>query len=107
MSIEEFYQNNHVDIDFDEIFYQNQCPETKDYYQPYCKDNHISDKHRLFFHWYMYGKKLGLQKKYTPNYNLNIIPDEFTLTTIDNPYICRTLEEKQRNINIILHKKYD
>lgn len=57
-SIEEFYKIHTLDKDFDEIIYQNKYPETKDFYQPHCKDNNIDDKHRLFYHYYHYGRNI-------------------------------------------------
>ena len=56
-SINVFYQNNNIDLNFDENFYQEQYPETIDFYQPYCKDNNIDDKHRLYYHWNLYADK--------------------------------------------------
>jgi lipopolysaccharide biosynthesis protein len=63
-SIKEFYQTNNVLEDFDEIFYQKEYPETKDFYQPYCKNNNIDDRHRLYFHYYHYGKNLSINKNH-------------------------------------------
>ncbi len=51
MEINTFYKTNKVDKDFDEVRYQKEFPETKDFYQPYCKNNQIDDKHRLYFHY--------------------------------------------------------
>lgn len=51
ISIDQFYKENSLDIYFDEKFYSSRFPETKDFYQPYCLANNISDKHRLYFHW--------------------------------------------------------
>ncbi len=48
MDIIEFYKTHTVDDDFDEKLYQQQHPEIKDFYQPYCQENGIDDKHRLF-----------------------------------------------------------
>jgi hypothetical protein len=63
ISIENFYiQNPHIDPDFDELFYAEAYPETKDFYQPYCDKNNISDRHRLFFHYSQYGKHSNLKK---------------------------------------------
>lgn len=62
ISIEEFYQNNQIDDKFDEVFYSEQYPETKDFYQPHCKANGIDEKHRLYFHYINYGKKLNFKK---------------------------------------------
>lgn len=56
MDIIEFYKNNKLDINFDEVLYQEQSPETKNFYQPYCRNNNIDDKHRLYFHYRLYGK---------------------------------------------------
>lgn len=44
-----------VDTDFDENFYQNEYPETKNFYQPYCTNHNIDDKYRLFYHYKNYG----------------------------------------------------
>ena len=74
ISIEEFYQKNKVDADFDEVFYQNNYPATKDFYQPYCKENNIDDKHRLYFHYMMYGQNQTpspYQHKYESTYEEN------------------------------------
>ena len=49
MDIAEFFKTNTVDEDFDEVFYQTNHPETKNFYQPYCKENNIDDKNRLYF----------------------------------------------------------
>jgi hypothetical protein len=54
--ITKFYQMFSIHGDFDEVLYQRQYPELVDFYQPYCKENNIDDKHRLFFHWHRYGK---------------------------------------------------
>lgn len=51
LSIQEFYENNIVDPDFDETLHLKWKPEAKDFYQPFCKENSIDDKHRLFFHY--------------------------------------------------------
>jgi len=55
LTIENFYKNNNIDESFDEVFYQEQFPETKDFYQPYCKENKIGDKHRLYYHYVIHG----------------------------------------------------
>jgi len=56
MDIIEFYKTNSVDDDFDEISYQNQRPKTKNFYQPFCELNGITDRARLFFHYIQYVK---------------------------------------------------
>lgn len=56
ISIEEFYKDHDVDIDFDEKVYVKNHPDTIDFYQPYCSDNGITEKERLYFHYYLYSK---------------------------------------------------
>ena len=56
ISIKEFYQHNSIDDSFDAVFYQEQYPETKDFYQPYSLEHNIDDRHRLYFHQYFYGQ---------------------------------------------------
>jgi hypothetical protein len=55
MNIEEFYAANLLDPNFDENFYEQEYPETKNFYQPYCEHHNISNKYRLYFHWIKYG----------------------------------------------------
>lgn len=55
--IELFYEQTVVDPSFRYVYYSNIYPETKNFYQPYCKNHNIDDAHRLFFHY----------KKYFPN----------------------------------------
>jgi len=63
MSIEEFFQNNTVEEDFDDVFYKNQYPETNEFYQPHCEINGISERKRLYFHYFQYG----INNNYEPN----------------------------------------
>lgn len=63
ISIETFYQTNIVDSNFDEKHYLIKYPYVKDFYQPYCRNNGIDDKHRLFYHWHFYGDKIGSTPK--------------------------------------------
>ena len=44
-----------IEDDFDEIFYQKEYPDTKDFYQPYCVNHNIDDKRRLFYHYKTYN----------------------------------------------------
>lgn len=69
MDINKFYKNNIVEKDFDEVLYQKKYPETKDFYQPYCKNNNIDDKHRLYFHYINYGNR---RDKFNKNTNQKI-----------------------------------
>jgi hypothetical protein len=55
MTIEQFYTDQIIDNDFDEIFYSQEYPVTQDFYQPHCKISNIDDKHRLFYHYKTYG----------------------------------------------------
>ena len=52
-----------ADPEFDEIFYEKFYPMTKDFYQPFCKDNGIDDKRRLFYHYRMYNREGYRNKK--------------------------------------------
>ena len=54
-SIEGFYLENELDHCFDEKDYEDKHPETKDFYQPHCKNFNIDDKHRLFYHYMSYA----------------------------------------------------
>ena len=72
MDIEEFYNNFTVDDDFDEIYYQDKYPETKDFYQPHCRENQISEKQRLFYHYFSYIKSLKLLQKNSNKKNIFI-----------------------------------
>jgi hypothetical protein len=53
-----FYKNNKINNNFNEILYKVAYPETVDFYQPYCRDNSIDDKHRLYFHYSLYNKPI-------------------------------------------------
>lgn len=44
-----------VDDDFDVNFYLEAYPETKDFYQPFCAQNGIDDRRRLFYHFLNHG----------------------------------------------------
>lgn len=80
ISIEEFYKNQKIDVDFDYENYLLDCPEAIDFYQPYCKDNNIDDKHRLYFHYMQYGDQNFLYKKQKTSNNSSLID---TKTNID------------------------
>jgi hypothetical protein len=54
-NIEKFYDINIIDDDFDEIFYGKEYAETANFYQPHCKTNGIDERHRLFYHYKLYG----------------------------------------------------
>jgi len=54
--------SKYVEEDFDAKLYAHLYPETKEFYQPYCRKNNISDKTRLFFHYKKYGEKASYHK---------------------------------------------
>lgn len=89
MDIVEFYKIYQVDDDFDEVFYSEQYPETKYFYQPYCKNNNTDDRHRLFFHWYKYGLNTGNSK------NLKEYSD-------NDPYFKPTSEYLDKKVSVVL-----
>jgi len=68
--IKEFYDNNKVDSEFDHEFYSRSVIKfTKKlsenlhkFAQPYCKDNSVTERERLYYHYELHGKKLGLFK---------------------------------------------
>lgn len=71
ISIEEFYIHNKVDADFDEVSYLISNPSVVDFYQPHCRDHNICDKHRLYFHYRLYGDKytnFSISQKNNVNY---------------------------------------
>ena len=72
-SIDDFIQLGDVDEDFDEGLYQTLYPETNLFYQPYCKNNNISNRTILFFHYKKYGEKASYHK------NLESIGKDFGL----------------------------
>ena len=100
-NIIEFYEKHSVDKDFDEIFYDYFYPETKDFYQPYCEENNISEKQRLFFHFFNYGRNMGFMSHWVDSINKDTNPDDKTVTNVYNPFICCNSESKKRNINLI------
>lgn len=54
-NIVNFYQYNSIDTNFDDLFYSQEYPETQNFYQPFCLENNIDDRHRLFYHYSLYG----------------------------------------------------
>jgi hypothetical protein len=62
MDIVEFYRKNSVEKQFDEEFYLSQNNDLNKFYQPYCKNNKITERQRLFYHYVFFGKKNGMFK---------------------------------------------
>jgi len=44
-----------ISDDFDEIYYEKNTPNVEGYYQPWSRENKISEKRRLFHHYFLYG----------------------------------------------------
>jgi len=61
MDIHEFLEKNEVHPDFDENFYMERYEGVANFYQPYCNENHITDKERLYYHYKMHGEEWGFQ----------------------------------------------
>jgi hypothetical protein len=59
IDIEAFYHDNECNQFFDEINYAKLYPESREFYQPYCKQNNISEKQRLYYHWVLFGVEMG------------------------------------------------
>ena len=59
IDIEAFYHDNECNQFFDEINYAKLYPESREFYQPYCKQNNISEKQRLYYHWVLFGVEKG------------------------------------------------
>lgn len=96
MDINEFYKNNIVDKDFDEVFYQQQYPETKNFYQPYCKDSGIDDKHRLYFHHKIYGNKFKQKSETKESFKQqNLIEEKKVIKLNDNKILVQIFSCKK------------
>ena len=117
VSIEEFYQNVMLNPFFDESYYIQTYPEVTDFFQPYCKDNNISEKKRLYFHWNLYGIDQGqlpcekninrlaaftFAEVNTPS-KLRLFKMLFNFIKSDtfDPHVCVSDKEKQFNINLV------
>jgi lipopolysaccharide biosynthesis glycosyltransferase len=55
LKMHEFYMVNELDQDFNEIEYAKKFPETKGFYYQQCLHFGFSEKHRLYYHYCMYG----------------------------------------------------
>ena len=102
-TIEEFYTDHQIDDDFDEIFYALEYPETDNFYQPYCVRNNIDDRHRLFYHWFLYGQ-INYQKNHKKLY---FKPDEKLLDVSVSVVLGCKNREDMLNISIHSWIKYD
>lgn len=70
MDILDFYKQQSVIDDFDDEFYALTYKETERYYQPFCTNNNISDRERLYYHYINFGRK----QLYKKNEEDTIIP---------------------------------
>lgn len=57
-NILKFYENHSPSEDFDEIVYLKTHPEVKNFYKPFCLKHDISERKRLYYHFYFYGPKM-------------------------------------------------
>ena len=58
--IENFYLTHSVDENFDEDYYQWQCPEVINFYEPFASEYGISKREKYYFHYMKYGKEIGM-----------------------------------------------
>lgn len=85
MDINEFYKNNEVHEDFDHLYYVERYEKVANFYQPYCSENNISDRKRLYYHYMFHGKELGFQPhalkriKQYEEYNQDILNEPITV----------------------------
>lgn len=56
-NILKFYENHAPSEDFDDILYLKAHPEVQDFYKPFCLKHGISERKRLYYHFYFYGPK--------------------------------------------------
>ena len=61
MDIHKFLKENDIPTSFDENFYMETYEKVANFYEPYCSENGISDKERLYFHFMTYGRHMGFQ----------------------------------------------
>lgn len=60
MDILNFLKLHQVPEDFDEQYYEEQCPDVIHFYEPYATDLKIGTREKYFFHYQLYGKKMGI-----------------------------------------------
>ncbi len=83
VNILDFYKNNEVLEEFDHEFYNNKYRGLEDFYQPYCKENNISERKRLFFHWFLHGFDFGYSPspniKFKKDFDPNIVNEDISI----------------------------
>jgi len=87
MDIIEFYKKYKVDENFNEVFYEQQCPNVVDFYEPYASEMGLTKKEKYFFHYHMYGKGLSL-----------LPADKTVETSISLLIACKNREENLHKI---------
>lgn len=105
LNILEFYKTNVVDDNFDEKFYQHSFPDTKDFYQPFCSDSGIDDRHRLFYHYHLYGKNFGFASNLQDTVDQDLVL--LSNLTDENIYLFTTYykdDRRQHEIDYCLEK---
>lgn len=92
-NIKDFYLNNTIDNNFDVDFYREEYPDINNFYQPYCHNEGIDDRHRLFYHYKLYGYtnfKNAAEKNnqgFIPNISPRRYPNKLAvITSFFNPY---------------------
>ncbi len=66
ITLSQFYQTHRVDDNFDEVFYEKQCPNVIDFYEPHATQIGISKREKYFYHYVMHGKAIGFLKSDKP-----------------------------------------
>ena len=100
MDIIEFYRHYKINPNFKHEKYRKKYPETDSFYQPFCLQNNISDKYRLYFHYAIYGTE-GSQdiSRINKFYRVNINPSR--LESIDKvvPVHPNFLDSYNKHVN--------
>ncbi|MDB4348474.1 hypothetical protein OAA62_01015 [bacterium] len=52
-----FFEKHSIPEDFDLNFYKESNLDLSDFYQPFCSENNISERHRLYYHFFYHGIK--------------------------------------------------
>ncbi len=66
LTLSEFYKHHKVDKIFDEEFYENQCPDVINFYEPHATEIGITKKEKYYYHYIMHGKAMGFLKSDNP-----------------------------------------
>ena len=81
--IKQFYTQKDIDPEFDYLFYMESYPDVLPFLLDYCLKHKIDDRHRMYFHWHLYGRTLGRfqNKKELINYHKPTLSIRGTKTT--------------------------